>query len=179
MRHTVQAGDTLGQIAQRYGVTTRDIIAVNPLANPDILLVGQELLIPAGSSGSAAASSSSSASSGSSGASAASSASGTYVVRSGDTLSKIADSYGVTLAALMEANGIRNADQIEVGRTLNIPGASSAPAARTGATSYTVKSGDTLFTIAVAHGVTTAALQQANGIVNQNQIYVGQVLTIP
>jgi lipoprotein-anchoring transpeptidase ErfK/SrfK len=45
--HTVQAGQELGLIAKEYGVSTQDIVAINGITNPDIILVGQELVIPA------------------------------------------------------------------------------------------------------------------------------------
>ena len=45
-RHTVQTGESLSQIAQQYGVTVEQILAVNGLDDPNTILVGQELLIP-------------------------------------------------------------------------------------------------------------------------------------
>jgi len=45
-RHTVQTGESLSQIAQRYGVTVEQILAVNGLDDPNTIIVGQELLIP-------------------------------------------------------------------------------------------------------------------------------------
>lgn len=45
-RHTVQTGESLSQIAQQYGVTVEQILAVNGLDDPNTIIVGQELLIP-------------------------------------------------------------------------------------------------------------------------------------
>jgi LysM repeat protein len=45
--HTVASGETLGLIAQRYGIGQSRIVAANSLANPDSLSVGQRLVIPA------------------------------------------------------------------------------------------------------------------------------------
>lgn len=45
-KHVVQSGDTLGSIAVQYGVTVQSILEANQLANPDLLRVGQELVIP-------------------------------------------------------------------------------------------------------------------------------------
>ncbi len=50
LSHTVQEGDTLGAIAQVYGVSVEDLIAANELADPDLLYVGWALTIPDGSS---------------------------------------------------------------------------------------------------------------------------------
>jgi len=46
--YTIQEGDTLGAIAQAFGVSVEDLIAVNGLANPDVLSVGQTLIVPVG-----------------------------------------------------------------------------------------------------------------------------------
>lgn len=49
--YTVQAGDTLSAIAQRFGTTVEAIVAANNLADPDSIQVGQELIIPPGPAG--------------------------------------------------------------------------------------------------------------------------------
>ena len=112
-------------------------------------------------------------------------ASGTiYVVRAGDTLGRIAARYGTTVQALMNANGIRNANFVYVGQRLVIPGGSSAvsppAAAPTSPTpgTYIVRRGDTLSTIAARYHMTVARLMRANYLTNPNVIYVGQRLTI-
>ncbi|MFY0582219.1 LysM peptidoglycan-binding domain-containing protein [Cystobacter fuscus] len=104
-------------------------------------------------------------------------------MRSGDTLSGIAQRHGTTVSALAQANGIKNPDLIQVGQKLSIPGkggtsAPSAPSAGSGG-SYTVRSGDTLSGIAQRYGTTVSALAQANGISNPNLIQVGQKLRVP
>ncbi len=102
---------------------------------------------------------------------------GYHVVRPGETLSHIARYYGVTVRALMNANGLTNANYIYVGQRLSIPLSSGAPA---GCYSYYyVKAGDTLSRVASYFGMRTSALAAANGISNANYIYVGQRLCIP
>lgn len=102
-----------------------------------------------------------------------------YVVQPGDTLYKIAVQYGVTMQEIANANGIWNYDHIEVGQTLIIPGADSAPAAVGVAGSYVVQPGDTLFRVAYNYGLQTSSVAQANGITNFDHIEVGQTLVIP
>jgi LysM repeat protein len=176
--YTVQRGDSLGSIAQRFGVKTKDILAVNPsITNPDVLAVGQQIKLPSGPSLSAPA-----ASSGSSGATQGAATGNTYVVQRGDTLSTIAKRLGVTLAALQQANNISNPDRITVGQKLVVPGGGAAPAASSPtnpARTYTVRKGDTMSSIAVKFGITVAQLQAANGISDPNKITVGAVLKIP
>ena len=112
----------------------------------------------------------------------------TYRVRSGDTLSAIAARHGVSLAALEAANRqIRNPNLIFPGEAVNIPDSfaparPAAPMDLSGhgqTTHYTVRSGDTLSSIAARFGVSYQAIAAASGIENPNLIYPGQVLTIP
>jgi LysM repeat protein len=103
--------------------------------------------------------------------------SGYHIVKPGETLSHIARYYGVTVQALMSANGLSNADYVYVGQRLYIPSSYGAPA---GCYSYYyVKPGDTLSRVAAYFGMRTSALAAANGIGNPNYIYVGQRLCIP
>ncbi|HEX7816409.1 LysM peptidoglycan-binding domain-containing protein [Dyella sp.] len=168
--YTVQAGDTLSGIAQRQGVSLKALEAANPqIGNFNQIHPGEQIHLPgSGTSKSAPASS--------------------YTVRSGDTLSGIASSHGVSLAALRAANPqIANPNLIFPGQSIRIPGTTSnqAPAAAskpasTPASSYTVRPGDTLSGIASRHGVSLAALESANPqISNPNRISVGQVIHLP
>lgn len=100
----------------------------------------------------------------------------TYKVKSGDTLSGIAQKFGTTTKTLQNLNGIKNADRINVGQVLKVKG--TANKATPKISTYTVKSGDTLSGIAQKHGTTTKALQSLNGIKNANLIYAGQKLKV-
>ena len=104
--HVVQRGETLSSIARRYGVTMAAMQQANNLANPDKIIVGQELVVPAGGSAAPAASTGQTRN---------------YTVQRGDTMSSIAVKFGVTVAALQNANGITNPDKITVGQVLKIP----------------------------------------------------------
>jgi LysM repeat protein len=158
--YKVALGDTLGEIAEKFGVTPDAILSINTLADPDVLMVGQELKIPgtppAGYGGRR-----------------------TYTVRPGDTLSSIALRFGVSVAELQQVNNIRDEDQIFVGQELVIPASSTVSQPPTPTRTYTVQPGDTLFSIALRHGVTVWALQVANNISDPDAIYPGQVLVIP
>ncbi len=101
-----------------------------------------------------------------------------YIVKAGDSLSKIARYFGVTVNALKHANNLSNANYVYVGQHLYIPtGGGSAPA---GCSSYYyVRHGDTLSGVAGWFGIKTSALASANGLGNANYIYVGQKLCIP
>lgn len=103
-----------------------------------------------------------------------------YVVKSGDCLSKIGANLGVDWRDIANANGIVSPYTIYVGQTLIIPGGSTpAPSQPSNSgTTYTVKSGDTLSSIAAKFGTTYQKIAADNGIANPNIIYPGQVLKI-
>ena len=122
-----------------------------------------------------------------------------YVVRSGDSLSKIAAAHGVKTAELKELNQIVDENKIRADQKLILPDyakpsqsqpKAKAPAAAKAASketakavasgdSYVVKAGDSLSKIATAHGVKLAALKELNQIADPNKIRVGQKLVLP
>ncbi|MBA2322012.1 MAG: LysM peptidoglycan-binding domain-containing protein [Deltaproteobacteria bacterium] len=152
--HTVARGDTLSEIASKYGVSVTQLKSWNKVSGSTIV-PGQKLAV------------NSSGGTGSSGSSSSSSSGSTtkYTVKKGDTLSTIAAKYGVTTAQIQSWNGIKNASSIYAGQVLSVKGSStSAAAASSGWTTYTVKSGDSLGAIAQRHGCTVTELQSWNGI---------------
>lgn len=95
-----------------------------------------------------------------------------YIVRSGDTLFSIAQRFGTNVETLMQLNNLSNSDEILVDQVLQVP-------VPPGATTHTVQSGETLFSIAQSYGISLEALASANNIMDPDSIYVGQVLIIP
>jgi murein DD-endopeptidase MepM/ murein hydrolase activator NlpD len=98
----------------------------------------------------------------------------THVVTAGENLTTIALRYGVTVEAIMQANGLNNPDVIYAGQELVIPRENVS-----GEQIYVVQSGDTLAAIASRYSVTIDALISANGLPGANSIAVGQQLAIP
>ncbi len=106
----------------------------------------------------------------------------TYVVQPGDNLFRISLRYNVSMAAIMQANGISNPNYVYVGQALCIPTGGAVTPPSTPPVSggkYCVQPGDTLAAIAARFGTTIYAIMQANGLSNANYIYVGQWLVIP
>jgi LysM repeat protein len=119
--YVVVHGDTLGKIAKRCGVTLSALKAANPGVEPTRLKVGQKLTIPAGGAAPVAAGGAVSSETGMGGVE-------TYVVRSGDTLTKIAKAHGTTVKAIEAENNL-STTQIKVGQKLKLPAkAEAAPA---------------------------------------------------
>jgi LysM repeat protein len=117
----------------------------------------------------------------------------TYSVKWGDYLYKIARQFGVSAADIMRCNVLPNPNLLRPGQQLLIPQGGPGPVtpvpSRTVVpptptpqpcgTRYYVRPGDTLSRIALMFGTTVRAIMDANGLVNPNYIYVGQVLWIP
>jgi LysM repeat protein len=103
-----------------------------------------------------------------------------HIVAPGESLSMIAVRYNTTVAAIASANGIYNTNYIYAGQYLVIPSGYYPPGnPPSGASYYTVQYGDSLGSIARRYNRTIWQLAQANGIINANYIYAGQVLLVP
>jgi LysM repeat protein len=103
-----------------------------------------------------------------------------HVVQRGENLFRIALHYGVTVDALVAANGLQDAGRIYVGQRLVIPaGGKQAGSPPPSAGVHVVQRGENLYRIALRYGTTIQALATANGIVNTSQVRVGRRLAIP
>ncbi len=102
----------------------------------------------------------------------------THRVRRGETLSIIAGRYRTTVASLMAANGIGNANRIRSGQTLRVPaGGGSSTAALAAGGRYTVRRGDNLWTIARRFGTTVDRLKRDNAL-RSSSLKPGQSLVV-
>lgn len=123
--HTVTSGDTVWDLARRYGTSVSSILSANGLDSRAVIRTGQTLAIPGATAvGDAPASAPASAPATSSAAQTQ-----TYIVTSGDTVARIASKFGTSINAIVTANSIKNPSMIRVGQQLTVPGASSSTAA--------------------------------------------------
>ena len=179
--YKVKSGDTLGKIAGMYRCSIANIKRWNNLKSTNIR-VGQRLIIyrggnPSGSS----ASSSSSTSTQSKSTTAVSSGTSTYTVKSGDTLSGIAAKHGISVTNLKSWNGL-SSNNIKVGQKLKVKGGAAAPQASSASgdfVTYTVKSGDSFYSIAKNYpGVSAQNIMDFNGL-SSSSLRPGMKIKIP
>jgi LysM repeat protein len=105
--HTVARGETLGGIASRYRTSVGAIVSANSLSRPDVIQIGQQLAIPAGSGAGGGGGAGGTSAYGATGSGdGRTGVAGTHTVVRGDTLAGIAGRYGVSTEALAVANGI-------------------------------------------------------------------------
>ena len=163
--YTIQSGDTLSEIANRYGTTVQELAQINNIANPNLIYPGQTIRILTNSTVK--------------GGETRGTGSITYTVQRGNTLSQIASAYGITVSHIVEMNNIQNPNLIYPGEKLRITQSTNTtlnPVLQNNY--YTVQRGDTLSGIARRYGVTVQYLANLNGIRNVNLIYPGQFIKV-
>ena len=162
--YTVERGDTLVGIAGEHDVSVSDLMKANNIKNPDLIRIGQVLVIPGGK------------------------ADTYHRVARGETLVRIASSYGSSAVSVARANSLRNPNLIYPGQQLLIPaasaarsssgdreseGSSSKPSGKRSGQFHVVKKGEDLESIAKKYsGVSADDIARANGITN-GRIYTG------
>ncbi len=165
--YTIQAGDNLWTIADQFGVYVEDLIAINGIEDPSLIITGDVLLIPTGSYSEQSTSSSF-----------------IHVVEWGDNLPYIAELYDVDLYELAELNWLPYPWTIYPEQQLVIPGYvaysdESYPAMGGGQPVYVVEEGDNLPDIAATFGVDLLGLANANNLEHPWLIFPGDNLVIP
>ena len=193
--YTVKKGDNLWTIARRSNVSLNELYAANGLDTTSILSIGQQLQIPVeGSTATVTALSPDTYQ-----PTSFNQGSTEYMVKRGDSLSKIANQFDTSVRAIKAANGL-SSDLIRVGDKLVVPissssiGTSSAMSAApsdsmsssstapsfsaSGARTHTVKSGEYPGKIASQYDMTTDELLALNGITDPRKLQVGKVLKV-
>jgi LysM repeat protein len=176
--YRVQDGDTVSEIADRFGVSTASVLAANGLGWKSLIFPGQVLRLSTAAPSPLQE--------------AAPAKAGRYAVVKGDTITRIAARYGLSAGTLLAANNLRWTSIIYPGQLIVIPGrpgnasyshAPSTPVVASPtpplASTYVIRSGDTVSGIAARFGVGVQAVLDANGLHRSSVIYVGRTLTIP
>lgn len=155
--YIVKSGDTLSHIALWYNTTVEELVKLNNIQNPNLIYVGQRILILASDEPNKEKEI-------------------TYTVRYGDSLWKIANRYGVSVNSLVTLNNIQNPNLIYPGQQIKVKVSSNNNQANT--LYYRVRRGDSLWRIARRYRTTVSNLVRLNNIKNPNLIYIGQILRI-
>lgn len=150
--YTVQSGDSLWNIANRFNTTVDAIIQANNLSTID-LQIGDQLLIPSTITSTPPLSEN------------------TYTVQSGDSLWSIAKKFATTLGAIKNLNQLTS-NSLQIGQVLKIP------TKEMNYIIYTVKLNDSLYKIAQTYNTTVNAIKQLNNLTN-DLLQIGQQLKIP
>lgn len=156
--YTVQKGDSLWSIAKRFNVGVDEIKSANNLTS-NLINVGQKLVIP--------------------GAAPSDQTNVTYVVQKGDSLWSIANANNTTVDEIANLNDL-DTNTIYVGQILQIPNSGDLQEnpSSTSDTVYVVKSGDTLYSIALRYDTTPNAIINKNNLTS-SVLTIGQQLIIP
>ena len=166
INYTIKRGETLWDIAREYGTTVQEIANINNIQNPNLIFPGETIRILTNSTVR--------------GEETRGTGDIIYTVQRGNTLSGIAQAYNVTVNHIVELNNIQNPNLIYPGQKLRITESNIQdlnPIQNISST-YVVKRGDTLTSIARRYGVSVNYLVRINGIQNPNIIYPGQLLQI-
>lgn len=150
--YTVKSGDTLYKIAQNNNTTVDEIKSLNNLTS-NTLQIGQTLKLPSPLT-----------------------PEDTYTVKSGDSLYKIATKYNTTVDELKRINNLTT-NILSIGQILKLP-VTTTDTSTSDVVNYTVKSGDSLYKIALQYNTTVDAIKSQNNLTT-NTLQIGQVLQIP
>lgn len=178
--YVVRAGDTISGIAARHGLSMQAVLKANGLKVNSLIHPGQKIKL----SGSPAAPAKQAAPANQQSAT-------TYTVKPGDTLGAIAARHGVSLPAVLKANGLSMTSIIHPGQKIKLSGTAATPAPKASAptpaapktasspgTTYVVKAGDTLGAIAARHNVSLGSILSANGLSMNSIIHPGQKIKL-
>lgn len=159
----IKKGDTLSQIALDYNTTIEKLAQINNISNPNLIFAGNKLLVPVKSENNTEQDSNEN-----------------YIqnyqiynIKKGDTLSQIAINFNTTVEKIVILNNIKNPNLIYAGQKIKIPIIYDS-----GNLLYTIKRGDTLYSISRRYNTTVANLVRINRIKNPNLIYVGNIIKI-
>ncbi|SDB85560.1 LysM domain-containing protein [Acinetobacter marinus] len=183
--YQVQSGDTLIGVADKFDLYVKDLAAMNDIETNAMLYRGQVLKldgdasISSGSSSNSASSSSSSTSKATDKAKAEpedkvtsryQGATDSYTVRSGESLTALANRYGISNTDLAGLNNISSRASLRVGQKLKVPKMTQ---------SYQVQRGDSLIALARKYGISTDELAEMNNLKSNAQLQLGQRITVP
>lgn len=161
--YTIQSGDTLTRVAARHNLSISELAAANNLSETAGLIAGNTLTIPSNAPRGTAAPATQSQGK-------AIAKTENYTVKAGDTLTSLANQYGVSVADLAKTNNLASNARLSINQTIKVPKLT---------TTYKVKSGESLNSIAKRYGISTDELARMNNLKPNDGLKINQVLTVP
>ncbi len=170
VRYTVQSGDSLSSVANKYGISVDELAAANNLSRTAGLIRGKNLTIPASGTVKVDRQTSNSSKNDNVARGNVIKSTENYTVKSGDSLNALANKYGVSVRDLAATNKLATNAQLQRGQTIKVPKLTDT---------YTVKSGDSLSSVAKKYGISVAELAKMNGLSAKVELKKGQKLIVP
>ncbi len=163
--HTIRPGDTLFGLSQQFGISVEAIIRANPGINPNNLQIGQKICIPGAVAPMPPC------------------LNGFYyTIKAGDTLFKLSQQFGVSVEEIIMANPGIDPNRLQIGQTICIPRSVTptppVPPCPNGFY-YSIRPGDTYFSISNQFGISIDALIRANPGVDPDRLQIGQIICVP
>ncbi|STZ08333.1 Membrane-bound lytic murein transglycosylase D precursor [Moraxella caprae] len=177
VKYTVQSGDSLTSVANKYGISVDELATANNLSRTAGLIRGRTITIPAAGTVKVARQTTKNDDKASRNDNSDNTARGNvikstenYTVKAGESLNALASRYGVSARDLAATNKLPANAQLQRGQTIKVPKLTDT---------YKVKSGDSLNSVAKKFGISVAELAKMNNLSNDAQLKINQTLTVP
>ncbi|AWY20835.1 LysM peptidoglycan-binding domain-containing protein [Moraxella bovis] len=177
VKYTVQSGDSLTSVANKYGISVVELATANNLSRTAGLIRGRTITIPAAGTVKVARQTTKNDDKASRNDNSDNTARGNvikstenYTVKAGESLNALASRYGVSARDLAATNKLPANAQLQRGQTIKVPKLTDT---------YKVKSGDSLNSVAKKFGISVAELAKMNGLGTDAQLKINQTLTVP
>ncbi|MCL1622811.1 LysM peptidoglycan-binding domain-containing protein [Moraxella sp. Tifton1] len=183
MTHKVQAGESLNLLARQYEMSVQELAALNDLEPTQGLFIGQSIKVPAKSetanSNKAPVRKENTQRNRNDGASNTNVSN--YTVKAGDTLIGIANSLGVGSNDIATLNDFSSNFRLIAGQSIKVPATKTTVSRKLNnqPIKYTVKSGDSLTSVASIHNISIDELAAANNLTRTSTLILGKTITIP
>ena len=193
-QYVVKSGDTFWKLSQAYGVSVQSIMDLNPGVDPLNLQIGSMLCIPYPTAPATAPMAQTPSAAPPLPVVSCPDGAFSYTIQSGDTLWRLSQAYGVSVQSIVNLNPGVDPQNLQIGSMLCIPyptAPSASPSTQVpapplpviscpdGAFSYSVQSGDTLWKLSQAYGVSVQSIMNLNPGVDPLNLQIGSMLCIP
>lgn len=158
--YTIQRGDDFYKIAQKHGLTVRELMMANPLLDPYRLRIGQKICIPTHEHGCPPNSKE-------------------YIVKDGDTFYLIAKEFDISYKCITDANPNMDVENLRIGEKLCIPPSKPSKVCPRGSNSYIIEQGEDLTAVAEKLTISAVELLKLNPELTPSEFVAGRLICVP